>query len=102
MRLPDERKVAVVGIEARGPACGFDGCGVGRTVDVEVFQAKEIAARGIRDRPHPVDAYPGDMLHPSRADTRHGQTPFYRLSIKLCPNLRCNPSTTTARSPARS
>lgn len=80
--LADERQVAVVRFLGRGAPRPLDRLGIGRDVDVEILQPQEIAARGIRDRPHAVDADPGNPVQPLRATSVHGALPGYCSVMK--------------------
>src|SRR3546814_531509 len=45
--LADEGQIAVVGIAAGGGPGPFNGLGIGRNVDIEIFQPEVISAAGI-------------------------------------------------------
>src|SRR3546814_9908174 len=60
--LADEGQIAVVGIAAGGGPGPFNGLGIGRNVDIEIFQPEVISAAGIGDGAHAVDPDPGYLF----------------------------------------
>jgi len=76
MRLPDEWEISVVGIRAGRNPRALNRVRIRRDVDMEVLQAQEIASRGVRDRPHAINADAGDVVEPSGAGPSHCQPPI--------------------------
>ena len=70
--LTHKRQVAVRRVLACGLACPGNRQRVRRNVGVEVLEPQEIPPGCVRNRAHPVDADPGDVLHSGGAGALHG------------------------------